>query len=120
MPDDTITEHNVKIFCKHVSELCVIRGTRIADEYECKGSVDNELCKFIVILIFVLLLLIVIIYVYKCILRLVQSLEDPDSLIEHYIILRGIERFYSEYYTYPGEIDEQVEPDIPKLKVLIF
>lgn len=48
---------------------------------------------------------------------LAQSLEDPDSLIEHYIILRGIERFYSEYYTYPGEIDEQVEPDIPKLKV---
>lgn len=46
-----------------------------------------------------------------------QSLEDPDSLIEHYIILRGIERFYSEYYTYPGEIDEQVETDIPKLKV---
>lgn len=50
-------------------------------------------------------------------LLLAQSLEDPDSLIEHYIILRGIERFYSEYYTYPGEIDEQVEPDIPKLKV---
>lgn len=48
-----------------------------------------------------------------------QSLEDPDSLVEHYIILRGIERFYSEYYTYPGEIDEQVEPDIPKLKVNI-
>lgn len=48
---------------------------------------------------------------------LALSLEDPDSLIEHYIILRGIERFYSEYYTYPGEIDEQVEPDIPKLKV---
>lgn len=49
-----------------------------------------------------------------------QSLEDPDSLIEHYIILRGIERFYSEYYNYPGEIDEQVEPDIPKLKVSIL
>lgn len=39
-------------------------------------------------------------------------------MIEHYIILRGIERFYTEYYTYPGEIDEQVEPDIPKLKVI--
>lgn len=31
--------------------------------------------------------------------------------------MRGIEKFYSEYYTYPGEIDEQVETDIPKLKV---
>jgi len=50
-------------------------------------------------------------------LSLAQSLEDPNSLIEHYIILRGIERFYSEYYTYPGKIDEQVEHDFPKLKV---
>lgn len=57
-------------------------------------------------------------YIYVC--YSVQSLEDPDSLIEHYVILRGIERFYSEYYTYPGEIDEQVEPDIPKLKVYIL
>lgn len=57
---------------------------------------------------------------YICICYLVQSLEDPDSLIEHYVILRGIERFYSEYYTYPGEIDEHVEPDIPKLKVYIL
>ncbi|XP_026823150.1 NEDD8-activating enzyme E1 regulatory subunit [Rhopalosiphum maidis] len=92
LPDDTITEQDIKIFCKHASELCVMRGTRIADEYERKGNADNEIC---------------------------QSLEDPDSLIEHYIILRGIERFYSEYYTYPGEIDEQVEPDIPKLKLCI-
>lgn len=46
LPDDTITEHDIKVFCKHASELCVIRGTRIADEYESKGSVDNELCGF--------------------------------------------------------------------------
>ncbi|XP_050424601.1 NEDD8-activating enzyme E1 regulatory subunit [Adelges cooleyi] len=91
-PDDTINENDIKIFCKHASEICVVRGTRIADEYERKGSADNEIA---------------------------QSLEDPDSLIEHYIILRGIERFYSEYYNYPGEIDEQVESDIPKLKSCI-
>ncbi|XP_025411774.1 NEDD8-activating enzyme E1 regulatory subunit-like [Sipha flava] len=92
LPDDTITEQDIKVLCKHASELSVIRGSRIADEYEHKGNADNEIS---------------------------QSLEDPDSLIEHYIILRGIERFYSEYYTYPGEIDEQVEPDIPKLKSCI-
>lgn len=61
----------------------------------------------------------IIFLIYNLFILLAQSLEDPDSLIEHYIILRGIERFYSEYYTYPGEIDEQVEPDIPKLKVNI-
>jgi len=46
LPDDTITEQDIKIFCKHVSELCVIRGTRIADEYERKGNADNEICEF--------------------------------------------------------------------------
>lgn len=47
LPDDTITEQDIKIFCKHASELCVIRGTRIADEYERKGNADNEICEFI-------------------------------------------------------------------------
>jgi len=48
LPDDTITEQDIKIFCKHASELCVIRGTRIADEYERKRNADNEICEFIV------------------------------------------------------------------------
>lgn len=46
LPDDTITEHDIKIFCKHASEICVIRGTRIADEYERKGNTENDICKF--------------------------------------------------------------------------
>jgi len=48
LPDDTITEQDIKVFCKHASELCVIRGTRIADEYERKGNADNEICELIV------------------------------------------------------------------------
>lgn len=66
LPDDTITEHDVKVFCKHASELCVIRGTRIADEYERSGSVDNELCKLINILKLVsnIILFLFIIYTY--------------------------------------------------------
>lgn len=46
-----------------------------------------------------------------------SQLDDPDSMMELYIILRGIERFYSEYKEYPGELDDHVEPDIVKLKV---
>lgn len=91
-----------------------MRGTRIADEYERKGNADNEICKLINNYKLVKLIILLITIVLTI---LGQSLEDPDNLIEHYIILRGIERFYSEYYTYPGEIDEQVETDIPKLKV---
>lgn len=46
LPDDTISEQDVKTFCKHASEICVIRGTRIADEYERKGSTENDICEF--------------------------------------------------------------------------
>ncbi len=47
----------------------------------------------------------------------VSLLDDPDSLMELYVILRSIERFYSEYKEYPGSIDDHVEPDLVKLKV---
>lgn len=36
-------------------------------------------------------------------------------MMVYYVMLRGIDRFYSEYNTYPGEFE--VEPDIVKLKV---
>lgn len=48
---------------------------------------------------------------------LASNLEDPDSHMAHYVILRGIERFYTEYSTFPGQFDEQLEPDIVELKV---
>lgn len=48
---------------------------------------------------------------------LVQSLENPDSLMVYYVVLRGVEKFQAEYNSYPGEFDDQVEPDIVKLKV---
>jgi hypothetical protein len=38
----------------------------------------------------------------------------------YYVMLRGVDRFYSEYNTYPGEFEDQVEPDIMKLKVRHF
>lgn len=106
LPQDTVTENEVssviqhvlitqisiffifqvKYFCKHSSELYLIRGSCIADEYQ-KTSLD-----------------------------LTSYLEDPDSLIFYYVILRGLERFISEFNTYPGQLDDQVEPDILKLK----
>lgn len=46
-------------------------------------------------------------------------LEDSDSLMFYYVILRGLERFISEYNAYPGQFDDQVEPDVLKLKGII-
>ncbi|XP_075229316.1 nedd8-activating enzyme E1 regulatory subunit APP-BP1 [Lycorma delicatula] len=91
-PDDTISEADVKKFCKHASSLAVIRGSCIANEYESKpnNAADIALC-----------------------------LEDPDSMMIHYVMLRAVDRFFAEYNTYPGEFDDQVEPDIVKMKSCI-
>uniref|UniRef100_A0AAR5P3F2 NEDD8-activating enzyme E1 regulatory subunit n=1 Tax=Dendroctonus ponderosae TaxID=77166 RepID=A0AAR5P3F2_DENPD len=89
LSQETITESEVKYFCKHSSELHLIRGTCIADEYQ-KTNLD-----------------------------LTAYLEDPDSLIFYYVVLRGLERFIGEFNAYPGQFEDQVEPDILKLKGVI-
>lgn len=38
----------------------------------------------------------------------------------YYVMLRGVDKFQLEYNSYPGEFDDQVEPDIVKLKVPFF
>uniref|UniRef100_A0A1B6EM87 NEDD8-activating enzyme E1 regulatory subunit n=2 Tax=Proconiini TaxID=565685 RepID=A0A1B6EM87_9HEMI len=91
-PDDTISEADVKQFCRHAASLAVIRGTCLADEYDPRSPAVNTIA---------------------------QSLENPDSLIVYYVMLRGVDRFFAEYNTYPGEFDDQVEPDIVKLKACI-
>ena len=48
-----------------------------------------------------------------------MHLEDPDDDdLVFYILLRAVDRFYSEYSKYPGCYGDSMEPDIPKLKVL--
>jgi amyloid beta precursor protein binding protein 1 len=89
LSQDAITESEAKLFCKHASELHVVRGSCIADEYQ-KSRLDFT-----------------------------SYLEDPDSLMFHYITLRGLERFISEFNTYPGQLDDHVEPDVLKLKSII-
>ncbi|KDR22868.1 NEDD8-activating enzyme E1 regulatory subunit [Zootermopsis nevadensis] len=91
-PPDTITEKDVKLFCKHASSLHLVRGTSIADEYDPKTSNAQSIA---------------------------GNLENPESTMVYYVMLRGVDRFYSEYNTYPGEFDDQVEPDIMKLKACI-
>lgn len=48
-----------------------------------------------------------------------QYLDDPDSLMYYYVILRGLERFINETNVHPGQFDDQVEPDVLKLKTII-
>lgn len=48
-----------------------------------------------------------------------SQLEDPDSLMFYYVILRGFERFIGDFNTFPGQYDDHVEPDVLKLKMII-
>lgn len=91
-PADTITETDVKTFCKHASSLHLLRGTRIADEYDPKTNNAHNIA---------------------------MNLENPESPLVYYLMLRGVDRFFAEYNAYPGEFDDQVEPDIVKLKACI-
>ncbi|XP_043288397.1 NEDD8-activating enzyme E1 regulatory subunit [Venturia canescens] len=86
---DSISEKEVKLFCRHVTDIHVERGTCIADEYDPKTINANDIA---------------------------QSLENADSMLVYYVLLRGVEKFQTEYNSYPGEFDDHVEPDIVKLK----
>ncbi|PNF39298.1 hypothetical protein B7P43_G16698 [Cryptotermes secundus] len=91
-PPDTITEKEVKLFCKYASSLYLVRGTSIADEYDPKTLNAQNIA---------------------------GNLENPENTMVYYVMLRGVDRFYSEYNMYPGEFEDQVEPDIVKLKACI-
>nr|XP_033202932.1 NEDD8-activating enzyme E1 regulatory subunit isoform X2 [Bombus vancouverensis nearcticus] len=89
---DSISERDVKLFCRHALNIYVQRGTCIANEYDSKIFDASNI---------------------------VQCLENPESMMIYYVVLRGVEKFQTEYNSYPGEFDDQVEPDIVKLKACI-
>ncbi|XP_072745070.1 NEDD8-activating enzyme E1 regulatory subunit [Anoplolepis gracilipes] len=91
-PSDSILEKDVKLFCRHATNIHVEKGSCIADEYDSKIFDTNII---------------------------VQNLETPESMMIYYVMLRGVDKFQAEYNSYPGEFDDQVEPDIVKLKTCL-
>ncbi|XP_070500882.1 nedd8-activating enzyme E1 regulatory subunit [Chironomus tepperi] len=83
---DSITEKEVRLFCREAAYLSVTRGTKIADEYE-KGS-NSALIS--------------------------SELENVESLMGHYVALRSQDRFVTEHGCMPGEI--QVDIDTARIK----
>ncbi|XP_075161303.1 nedd8-activating enzyme E1 regulatory subunit APP-BP1 [Haematobia irritans] len=74
LPSESITEKAVRLFCKEAAGITVIRGSKIADEYERNNRFLN-----------------------------VMDVEVQGSLIEHYIALRAYERFLTECGNIPGD-----------------
>lgn len=85
---DLITEKDVLLFCREVSTISIVRGTRICDEYERSHKSQH----------------------------LAIELEMPNSLMGHYVVLRAMDRFRSEHGCDPGEC--HVEADTARLKAI--
>jgi len=86
---DGITENDIRTFCKNASFLRVVRSRSFQQEYQTDNSKITDLA---------------------------YNLEDEDSEFVHYVMLRAVQRFYTEYNRYPGQYAETVDGDVPKLK----
>lgn len=86
--DDLIAETDVKLFCREAASLALIRGSKLADEYDKNYKAHN----------------------------VVSSMEAGDNLIEFYIGLRAMEKFQTEYGRMPDEVS--MEGDTARLKVI--
>ncbi|KAH8365989.1 hypothetical protein KR093_007972 [Drosophila rubida] len=86
LPADSIDERTVRLLCREASGLAILRGTRIADEYEKSCRLQP----------------------------LVEDNELQGTLTAYNFALRAYERFLSECGSIPGEC--AVEQDIGRLK----
>ena len=91
MTTDTITDEFIRSFCKHASFLRVIRSRSLAAEYDAATARVTVLA---------------------------ERLDDADSgdTVVYYVLLRAVDRFFTQTNRYPGLYDEQVELDIPAVK----
>uniref|UniRef100_A0A8C5EDC7 NEDD8-activating enzyme E1 regulatory subunit n=1 Tax=Gouania willdenowi TaxID=441366 RepID=A0A8C5EDC7_GOUWI len=78
--------------CKNASFLRVVRCRSLAEEYGV-DSVNKD--------------------------EITSCMDNPDSEMVFYLILRGVERFYQQHSRYPGVYNYQVEDDISKLKLCV-
>lgn len=86
-PQDSISETEVKRFCKESANLRLLRGSSLEQEYN--GKSDSNLA---------------------------SHLENPDSDAIYYLILRAVDRFVSERGVAPGNTKADIESDIGLLK----
>jgi len=83
---DTITETEIRRFCKEARFLKVIRGSSLSKEF--KSS------------------------------NLSQYLENPDSDVLYYIVLRAVDQYMSQFDANPGLTEADIELDIGRLKTI--
>ncbi|XP_068614905.1 NEDD8-activating enzyme E1 regulatory subunit [Brachionichthys hirsutus] len=91
-PPEGISERDVKLVCKNSSFLRVVRCRSLAEEYGVETVNKDEIT---------------------------SCMDNPDSEMVFYLMLRAIDRFYQRHARYPGVYDYQVEEDISRLKLCV-
>ncbi|XP_021352742.1 NEDD8-activating enzyme E1 regulatory subunit-like isoform X1 [Mizuhopecten yessoensis] len=90
--DPGISEQDIKLFCKNAAFLRVVRCRSLEEEYNSATAQSQEIESHI-------------------------ADEDSDDEVVFYVLLRAVDKFYEEFNRFPGWYNDQVEPDIPRLKV---
>ncbi|TWW67939.1 NEDD8-activating enzyme E1 regulatory subunit APP-BP1 [Takifugu flavidus] len=91
-PPESIPEQDIKLFCKNSSFLRVVHCRSLADEYSV-DTVNRD--------------------------EITSCMDNPDSEMVFYLMLRSIDRFYQQHSHFPGVYNYQVEEDIIKLKLCV-
>uniref|UniRef100_Q7SXP2-2 Isoform 2 of NEDD8-activating enzyme E1 regulatory subunit n=1 Tax=Danio rerio TaxID=7955 RepID=Q7SXP2-2 len=89
---ESISEQEIKLFCKNAAFLRVVRCRSLADEYSVDTFNKDEIT---------------------------SCMDSPDSEMVLYLMLRSVDRFYQQHSRYPGVYNYQVEEDINKLKLCV-
>lgn len=91
-PAESISEQDIKLFCKSAAFLRVLHCRSLSEEYSVETVNKDEIT---------------------------SCMDNPDSEMVLYLMLRSVDRFYQQHSRYPGVYNYQVEEDISRLKVCV-
>ncbi|RUS86896.1 hypothetical protein EGW08_005301 [Elysia chlorotica] len=96
----TISDAEIKTFCRNSAFLTVLRTRSLEEEYGADTANTEELGRHVMM-------------------EEEEDASDEGDDTVLYILLRAADRFFAEYTRYPGFFNNSVEADIPKLKTCL-
>ncbi|XP_041376765.1 NEDD8-activating enzyme E1 regulatory subunit-like [Gigantopelta aegis] len=90
---ETITDGDIKMYCRNAAFLRVVRCRSLQEEYNNETANVQEIG---------------------------MHLEDEEGDdVVFYVMLRAVDKFYEEFNRYPGWYNDQVEADVARLKTCV-
>ncbi|XP_044275729.1 NEDD8-activating enzyme E1 regulatory subunit [Varanus komodoensis] len=86
---ESISQRDLKLLCSNSAFLRVVRCRSLSDEHGLSTANKEEI---------------------------ISHMDNPDSEMVLYLMLRAVDRFFKHHGRYPGVYNYQVEDDIGKLK----